>query len=120
LKREIPKTVRPFFHTEIVEAMHDAEVVVLGVNSNGVHWAAHAVGPHLQPSQIILMVTKGMASDPSGDLQILPDVLAANLPASIRDKVHYAAIGGPSIAGELAARRQTSVVFTSRRAEILP
>src|SRR5258708_1479180 len=120
LKREIPETVRPFFHIEIAEAMNGAEVVVLGVNSNGVQWAAQAISPHLQSDQIILMFTKGMASDPNGDLQILPDVLAAYLPDSIRDKVHYAAIGGPSIAGELAARRQTSVVFTSRRAEILP
>lgn len=120
LKRSIPPSVQPFFHTEIAEAMREAEIVVLGVNSRGVHWAADAIAPHLQPDQIILMVTKGLESTPDGKLMVLPDVLAARLPASIRDRVHYAAIGGPSIAGELAARRHTSVVFVSRNAEILP
>jgi len=120
LKRPIPQTVQPFFHTEIAEAMRGAEIVVLGVNSRGVHWAADVIAPHLQPEQIILMVTKGLESTPDGKLMVLPDVLAARLPEPIRNQVHYAAIGGPSIAGELAARRHTSVVFVSRNAEILP
>jgi len=120
LKREIPPNVQPFFHTEIAGAMQGADVIVLGVNSRGVHWAAQAIGPHLQPGQIILMVTKGLEGAPDGELRVLPDVLAADLPAAIRDKVHYAAIGGPSIAGELAARHHTNVVFVSRNPDILP
>lgn len=120
LKRAIPERVQPFFHTQISQAMGDAEVVVLGVNSQGVHWAAEAIGPHLQPGQIILMVTKGLESSADGRLCLLPDVLANRLPDTIRDQVYYAAIGGPSIAGELAARRETSIVFVSRSAEILP
>jgi glycerol-3-phosphate dehydrogenase (NAD(P)+) len=120
LQRDIAPNVTPYFHTEIAEAMQGADVIVLGVNSRGVHWAAQAIGPHLRPGQIILMVTKGLDGSHDDGLRILPDVLAANLPAAIRDKVHYAAIGGPSIAGELAARHDTSVVFVSRDAEILP
>lgn len=120
LKRQLPDNVQPFFHTEMAQALHGSELVVLGVNSRGVHWAADAIGPHLQPGQIILMVTKGMESTADGSLQILPDVLHDYLPPSIRDQVEYAAIGGPSIAGELAARRETSVVFTSRNGAILP
>jgi glycerol-3-phosphate dehydrogenase (NAD(P)+) len=120
LKREIPPNVQPCYHTQIAEAVQKAEVIGLGVNSRGVHWAAKAIGPYLQPGQIILMVTKGLECAASGDLRLLPDVLAADLPETIRDKVHYAAIGGPSIAGELAARRHTSVVFVSRDQDILP
>lgn len=120
LRRDLNPGIRPYFHTEIGEAINGADIIVLGVNSRGVHWAAEAIGPHLQPGQIVLMVTKGMESGADGELVILPDVIRANLPVAIRDQVHYAAIGGPSIAGELAARRQTSVVFTSRSSEILP
>ncbi|PJF35305.1 MAG: glycerol-3-phosphate dehydrogenase [Candidatus Thermofonsia Clade 1 bacterium] len=120
LRRPIPPSVQPFFYAEIGEALQGAEVIVLGVNSRGVRWAAEAIAPYLQPEQIILMVTKGLESTPDGKLMILPDVLAARLPEPIRDQVHYAAVGGPSIAGELAARRHTSVVFVSRKAEILP
>lgn len=120
LKRPIPPSVQPFFHTQIGEALREAEIVVLGVNSRGVAWAAESIAPHLQPEQIILMVTKGLESAPDGTLLVLPDALAARLPEPIRHQVHYAAIGGPSIAGELAARRHTSVVFVSRNADILP
>ncbi len=120
LTRTIPEAVQPFSYTGVGAAIADAEVVILGVNSNGVHWAAQTLGPHLQPGQVILMVTKGMESTPDGHLMLLPDVLRDQLPASIRDQVLYAAIGGPSIAGDLAARRHTSVVFTSRHEEVLP
>ncbi len=120
LRRTIPDAVQPFSYREIGGAVAGAEIVVLGVNSNGVHWAAEALGPHLQPGQIILMVTKGMESTPDGRLELLPDVLRGRLPASLRDQVRYAAIGGPSIAGELAGRRHTSVIFASRDAGVLP
>ncbi|MBZ0276202.1 MAG: glycerol-3-phosphate dehydrogenase [Anaerolineae bacterium] len=120
LKRTIHEAVTPYFHTEVATAIEGADVVLLGVNSSGVHWAANAIGPYLKPAQIIMMVTKGLESTTSGELRILPDVLADHLPEAIRDKVYYAAVGGPSIAGELAARHQTSVVFVSRNPEILP
>jgi glycerol-3-phosphate dehydrogenase (NAD(P)+) len=120
LKRPLPANVTPFFHTQLAEVVPDADIVVLGVNSRGVHWAAEQLAPHLRPGQITLMVTKGLEEDDQGVLRVLPDIFAADLPASIRERIYYAAIGGPSIAGELAARRHTSVVFTSRTADILP
>lgn len=121
LKRTIPDNFTPYFHTEIAEAMKDAQIVVIGVNSRGVKWVSEAIADHLQPGQILLMITKGLSGDPeSGELTILPDLLKSRLPESIRDQVEYAAVGGPSIAGELAAKRHTSVVFVSRNPDILP
>lgn len=120
LKRHIPDGVQPFYQAEIADGMRDADIVLIGVNSRGVHWAAETIAPHLQPGQIVLIVTKGMESTDDGQLMILPDVLHALLPESMRDHIEYAAIGGPSIAGELAARRHTSVVYVSRNAAILP
>ncbi|MCC6615435.1 MAG: glycerol-3-phosphate dehydrogenase [Anaerolineae bacterium] len=119
LKRRIHDNVKPYFYTEIAQAMQDTEVIVLGVNSRGVHWAAQALAPYLHPGHIVMMVTKGMESN-DGELAILPDVLRANLPEGIRDQISFAAIGGPSIAGELAARHHTNVVFVSRNPDILP
>ena len=120
LRRPIPDSVQPFYHTELAQALQNADIVVIGVNSRGVHWVAQAIAPHLRPGMILLMVTKGLESSTNGDLMILPDVLRTLLPENILDQVHYAAIGGPSIAGELAARRHTAVVYVSRHADILP
>jgi glycerol-3-phosphate dehydrogenase (NAD(P)+) len=116
LKRELPQGVRPYSVEQVAEALAGADVIVSGVSSPGVHWIGRTIGPHLVPGQIIIAVTKGLESTAEGDLMILPDVLASELPASIREKVRLAAIGGPCIAGELAGRRESCVVFGSRDA----
>ncbi|MCS7222438.1 MAG: glycerol-3-phosphate dehydrogenase [Anaerolineae bacterium] len=117
LKRELPPNVQPYYVEEIAEALDGVEIIVSGVNSLGVHWIGRTIGPYLQPGQLIIAVTKGLEAAPNGDLKILPDVLASELPEAIRDQVKLAAIGGPCIAGELAGRRQTCVVFGSRDGE---
>jgi glycerol-3-phosphate dehydrogenase (NAD(P)+) len=114
LKRELPPNTQPFYVEEIAEALDGVEIIVSGVNSLGVHWIGQTIGPYLRPGQLIIAVTKGLEAAPNGDLMILPDVLASELPEAIRDQVRLAAIGGPCIAGELAGRRQTCVVFGSR------
>ncbi len=118
LQRELPPGVRTHFVEEVAGALDGAEIVVSGVNSSGVHWIGRTIGPHLCPGQTVIAITKGLEADANGDLMILPDVLKAEFPASIRERIHLAAIGGPCIAGELAGRRPTCVVFGSRDAEV--
>jgi glycerol-3-phosphate dehydrogenase (NAD(P)+) len=55
-----------------------------------------------------------MEASEEGDLRILPDVLASDLPDQIRENVPISAIVGPCIAGELACRRHSSVIFAGR------
>jgi len=114
LKRELPRGVQAYYVEEIAEGLRDAEIIVSGVSSHGVHWIGKTLAPHLQPGQMIVAITKGLEADSTGHLTILPDVLANELPATIREQVKYAAIGGPCIAGELAGRRQSCVVLGSR------
>jgi len=117
LRRELPPTVRPFYVEEVAEALKGVDVIVSGVNSLGARWIGRTIGPHLVPGQRIIAVTKGLETTAEGDLMILPDVLASEIPAAVRDRVNLAAIGGPCIAGELAARRHSCVVFGSRNGE---
>ncbi len=118
LKRQIPDGVTPYFIEELATALEDVELIVSGVNSNGVRWIGQTLGPHLRPGQWIIAVTKGMAVADNGDLMILPDVLYSELPPAIRDQIKLAAIGGPCIAGELAGRRQSCVIFGCRDGEV--
>ncbi len=114
LQRELPAGVEPFYVEDVGEALRGADIVLSGVNSSGVHWIARTIGPHLSPGQRLIAITKGLEVDGNGELTILPDVLRAELPAAVRDQVSFAAVGGPCIAGELAGRRPTCVVFGSR------
>ncbi len=114
LKREIPPGVRPYFVEEVPAALDGVDIIVSGVNSLGVHWVGRTIGPHMRPGQLIIAVTKGLEAAENGDLVILPDALASELPPKVRHQVKLAAIGGPCIAGELAGRRQSCVFFGSR------
>lgn len=114
LRRALPPGVRPFFIEELAGALDGAEIIVSGVNSLGVRWIGRRLAPHLRPGQAIIAVTKGLEISAEGEPAILPNVLAGELPESVRAEIGLAAIGGPCIAGELAARRESCVVFASR------
>lgn len=119
LEREVPETVHPYQVEEIVTAFEGAEIVVSGVNSFGVSWVGDKLAPLLEPGTMVISVTKGMEAAENGDLRIVPDVLAERVPPDLRERVSWAAIGGPAIAGEVAVRRDTCVVFTGRDEEAL-
>jgi glycerol-3-phosphate dehydrogenase (NAD(P)+) len=93
-------------------------LVVVGVNSLGVDWASMVLGDVLPATTPMLMLTKGLEGDGT-KLHLLPDILRGGLPAELQASVQIAAIGGPSIAGELAVRRHTSVVITGHDAVLL-
>jgi glycerol-3-phosphate dehydrogenase (NAD(P)+) len=111
LRSRLAETVQPYTWDRLAEALVGAELVVLGVNSLGIDWAAEQLGPLLSPAIPVLALTKGLAGD-GHHLALLPEVFRAGLPAAYREQIQLNAIGGPSIAGELAARRHTGVVIT--------
>lgn len=119
LKRILPERVRPFLITHLEQALDGVELIIQGVSSAGVEWAAETLGPRLDGRVPLLAITKGLALDAGGALQILPDFFDSRLPARLRGRVPLAAVGGPCIAGELAGRRQTSVVFAGRDEAVL-
>jgi glycerol-3-phosphate dehydrogenase (NAD(P)+) len=111
LKRRIPDNVSPFYFSELAQALEGVSFIVSGVNSKGVRWIGKALAPLLKEGDRVIAITKGLEANAEGDLLILPDVMRAEFPAEIRDAVTVAAVGGPCIAGELAARRQSCVYF---------
>ena len=111
LGRDLPPTVLPFQLEQLETAFADAEIVLSGVNSFGVRWAGERLAPLLQPDQLVIAIAKGVSADEQGNLRILPEVLAEPVPPDVRERVRWAAIVGPSIAGEVAARRESCVVF---------
>jgi glycerol-3-phosphate dehydrogenase (NAD(P)+) len=119
LDLEIPGSASAFQLEEAERAFDGAEVVMSGVNSFGVRWAGEQLASLLEPGMHVLSVTKGMEATEEGDLRILPEVLASGVPEDVRGRVSWSAIAGPSIAGEVAVRRDTCVVFTGRDAGVL-
>ncbi len=119
LQRKVPQGVQAFYCEDIAEALHGTEFVVNGVSSFGTDWFVQSVGPRLRPEVPVLAVTKGLVTRPDGYLQTLPEYVNQGLPPALQDRISLNAIGGPCIAHELAARRQTCVVFAGRNLEHL-
>ncbi len=115
----LPDGVRPYSLAELDEALEGASRVCVGVSSPGVRWAARTLGPRLRPDTSVVAVTKGLEESEPGVLRVLPDVFLEELPEALRRTVTPGAIGGPCIAGELARRVHTAVVFTGRDAATL-
>ena len=111
LKRHLPKNVTPFFIDELEIALRNTEFIVSGVNSMGVRWIGKKLSSYLRPGDRIISITKGLATDKDGKLEILPDILRSEFPMEIRQSISITAVGGPCIAGELAGRRPSCVFF---------
>lgn len=114
LDLKLPDTVKAYYLEEAEEAFDGADIAMSGVNSFGVHWAGEQFARLLKPGMKLIAVTKGMEADDEGNLSILPDVLASELPDELLKEISISAIVGPAIAGEVAVRHDTCVVFTGR------
>ncbi len=119
LDLQVPEGVRAYQLEEAEEAFEGAEIAMSGVNSFGVRWAGEQLASLLKPGMMVLAVTKGMEADESGNLRILPEVLASEVPEDLRERVTWSAITGPAIAGEVAVRHDTCVVFAGLQADVL-
>ena len=87
------------------------DVLVMGVSSAGVGWAVDRLAETMTEPVPVLMITKGLAVI-DGEIVVLPIAVASALRERLGFSVPVSAIAGPAIAGEQAAGRETSVVFT--------
>ncbi|PIE34771.1 glycerol-3-phosphate dehydrogenase [candidate division KSB3 bacterium] len=111
LQVKLPKNITSYTHDQLGEVLTEqTDLIVLGVSSPGVNWAIQQLGQHLKKSIPILMLTKGLAAR-EGHLDILPAIVREGLAEHGFQDVPVGGVGGPCIAGELAARRDSSVVL---------
>ncbi len=119
LQRRVPPGVKAAYSDDLIKSLKGVDVIVNGVSSFGTDWFIESVGPQLEPGVPVLAVTKGLVAKPDGYLQTLPEYVDEGLSSNQQGKISLNAIAGPCIAHELAARRQTCVVFTGGDLAIL-
>ncbi|MER8753617.1 hypothetical protein NKH57_31240 [Mesorhizobium sp. M1050] len=113
----LPAAVVAYPWTGFVDAMSDRpDLLVLGVSSAGVPWAIDRIAESVTSPVPILMVTKGLAARDDG-IDILPHVVAREIQRRTALSMPVMAVGGPCIAGELAAQRDTSVIVAGHDAD---
>ncbi len=107
-------SIRAYTHDALAAALgSDTDLLILGVSSAGVDWAIDRLSETLTVPVPVVMITKGMRPQ-DGTLVTMPDHVAARVKERTGLDLAIAAIAGPCIAGELAARRNTGTVIVSR------
>lgn len=115
----LPDRVTAYQLEGVAAAVDGADVLLSGVSSFGVRWASEQLAEVLPTGMPVLAIAKGLAATDDGDLQILPDVLGAQLSDEVRASTTLSAIVGPSVAGEVAVRRHTCVIFAGPDSDTL-
>lgn len=114
LRAPIGENIRVFDDREMDAAFADpADLIVVGISTPGVDWAAEQLIRHMRGTPPIVMLTKGIAEGADG-IEILPDTLARRFRDSGQAHGPLGAVGGPCIAGELAVRRDTTAIIGFR------
>lgn len=108
----LPETTLAHDWTRFGEALaKQPDLLVLGVSSAGVNWAIDRIVESMRAPIPILMITKGLHAD-GEKVEALPIIVAREVKARTGLEPPLFAVGGPCIAGELAAQRDTRVVVT--------
>jgi glycerol-3-phosphate dehydrogenase (NAD(P)+) len=112
LKVRLPPSVTPLPHERLAEALRrEVALVVIAVSTAGVPWAAEQLAAALvRRAPPILLVTKGLAAQ-GGEIRVLPALVEDALRARRLASSGVGGIGGPCLALELAARRETAAVI---------
>jgi glycerol-3-phosphate dehydrogenase (NAD(P)+) len=118
LNVNLPGGVKAYPHGDFAKALgQDTDLIILGVSSAGIGWAIDRLCETLDTGVPVMMITKGLI--PADDAILpLPDFVQSEFKRRKGIALDVAAVGGPCIAGELAVRRQTGVVITSRAASL--
>jgi glycerol-3-phosphate dehydrogenase (NAD(P)+) len=117
----LPSAVTPLPHERLAEALAgEVALVVIAVSTAGVPWAAGQLGAALAGrAPPILLVTKGLAAA-DGAIRVLPSLVEDALRGRRRGHSGVGGIGGPCLALELAARRETAAVIAHPDPAVLP
>jgi glycerol-3-phosphate dehydrogenase (NAD(P)+) len=94
------------------------DLLILGVSSAGVGWAIKQIVEAALNASPVLMITKGVVAK-GASIEVLPRVVAREFKARKGLRLPVMGVGGPCIAGELAAKRDTSVVIAGDDGDVL-
>jgi len=86
----------------------NADLIIVGVSSEGVSWAAEKLNALLNVKKTVAFVTKGLCHE-GEEISTYAEIL----PPRISNMAHFIGIGGPCIARELGSRTPTLSLYAS-------
>ena len=116
---KLPKELKiKKFHEFKNEFKEKPDLIVLGVNSKGIDWAAEEISKSNADGIPILLLTKGLTVI-NNKFETLADKLKQILIKKGFKKINISAVGGPCLAAGLANRIRSSVVLANSDTSII-
>ena len=116
LNTTIPTEIKIFKFNKFNDVFKSTvDLIVLGISSKGIEWAADQLSNLYKGKQIpnLLMLTKGLSIH-NNEYELLVDKLERLLSSKGSSRVNISAVGGPCLAAGLANRVHSSVVIANK------
>ena len=113
LKSKIPNNVKLYKFDSFSNLIKDADLIVLGVSSKGISWAAEQL-KKIKNNQQILILTKGLHVNKKNHYEVYPDTIKNILSKKVSKKLKISVAAGPCLASDLSNRVFTNVIFANR------
>ena len=113
LKSKIPNNVKLYKFDSFSNLIKDADLIVLGVSSKGISWAAEQL-KKIKNNQQILILTKGLHVNKKNHYEVYPDTIKNILSKKVSKKFKISVAAGPCLASDLSNRVFTNVIFANR------
>ena len=118
-KCKLEDGINYFYNEELEEAMKDADLVIMGITSDGLASVFKKAIPYLKEGMVVGSVAKGFEYDlkDKDKVIILPDILEELLPENLVSKIPFVFVGGPCKAVEVVWECPNSVDYASKDIE---
>ena len=110
----MPEGITLYYRDELDRAVKEADYIIIAVSSAGVKAVTEAIKPYVREGQVLINVAKGLIEF-NGEVLLIPEAIKRIMGDR---KVTIAAVTGPSLAKDLAARRLTIAVYSSNNIEV--
>jgi len=113
LKSKIPNNVKLYKFDSFSNLIKDADLIVLGVSSKGISWAAEQL-KKIKNNQQILILTKGLHVNKKNLYEVYPDTVKNILSKKGSKNLKISVAAGPCLASDLSNRVLTNVIFANK------
>ena len=115
LKLKLPDNIKFIKYKNLLdEEYNKPDLIVIGTNSKGIEWSTEVLEKICKDKKLppLLLLTKGL-NVYNNNFELLIEKLERLLSYKKFTNINISAVAGPCLAGELAMKKHSSVVFTN-------
>jgi glycerol-3-phosphate dehydrogenase (NAD(P)+) len=113
LKSKIPNNVKLYKFKDFNKVLNNSELIVIGVSSQGINWAASQLSK-IKKKQQILVLTKGLSVNKKNKYEVYSKTIENILLKKGVKNLKISIAAGPCLASDLSKRILTNVVFSNK------